>query len=196
MSLSKHSIRAIVFAVCSLFLSVAAHAQYRASIKGVVTDPQGAAVSGASVTLKNLETNQTQTATTNEDGIYNFNALPPSQYTLTVEKAGFKKKVLENVGVIAEQANALDVQLDVGEITQSVTVSGDSTPLIDTETANTVGRVDAQSIQKLPSFGRDVLKLTQLAPGMLADGSQAGGGDASRSARPGRRSRWQCKAFR
>jgi len=54
-----------------------AHAQYRASIQGVVTDPDGSAVSGAKVTLRNEETNQSQTATTNDEGIFNFNSLPP-----------------------------------------------------------------------------------------------------------------------
>src|SRR6266849_6679919 len=160
------------------FCAVSTYAQYRASIQGVVTDPDGASISGATVTLKNLETNQTQTATTDANGIYNFNALPPSTYSVTVEKTGFKKKVLENVGFIPEQANALNIQLDVGEVTQSITVSGDSTPLIDTETASLNGVVSANQIQHLPSFGRDVLKLAQLAPGSFADGSQgqAGGG--------------------
>jgi hypothetical protein len=141
MSLSKCSIRFVVFFVCVIFLSAAAHPQYRASIQGVVTDPQGAAVSGATLTLKNLDTNQTLTATTDENGIYNFNALPSSQYSVTVEKPGFNKKVLDKVGVIAEQANALNIQLEVGEVTQSITVSGDSTPLIDTQTASVSGTI-------------------------------------------------------
>src|SRR6266702_2359302 len=158
------------------FCALPAYAQYRASIQGVVTDPQGAAVSGATLTLKNLETNQQLTATADDNGIYNFNALPPSKYSLTVEKTGFKKKVLENVGVIPEQANALNIQLEIGEVTQSITVSGDSTPLIDTETASVNGVVSANQIQHMPSFGRDVLKLAQLAPGSFADGSQGGGG--------------------
>ncbi len=176
MSLSKHFIRAIVFSVCALFLVASAHAQYRASIQGVVTDPQGGIVSGATVTLINLETNQTQTATTSDQGIYNFNGLAPSKYSISVEKTGFKKKVLDNVGVIAEQANALNIQLDVGEVTQSVTVSGDSTPLIDTETANLSGTVNSQDFQRLPSFGRDPFQLLQLAPGAFGDGSQGAGG--------------------
>src|SRR5437667_9844775 len=108
MRLLKNFVRAIAFSVCILSMGVAAHAQYRASIQGVVTDPQGAVVSGATVTLKNFETNQTQTTTTNENGIYNFNALPPSQYSITVEKQGFMKKVLDQVGVNAEQANAVN----------------------------------------------------------------------------------------
>src|SRR6266403_835049 len=178
MSLSKLSLRAILLSACAVLFAAAAHAQYRASIQGVVTDPQGSVVSGATVTLKNLDTNQTLTATTDDNGIYNFNALPPSRYSLAIEKTGFKKKVLDNVGLIAEQANALNIQLEIGEVTQSITVSGDSTPLIDTQTASVNGVVSANQIQHMPSFGRDVLKLAQLAPGSFADGSQgqAGGG--------------------
>src|SRR5713226_9928551 len=151
------------------FCAVSTYAQYRASIQGVVTDPDGASISAATVSLKNLGTNQTLTATTDANGIYNFNALPPSTYSLTVEKTGFKKKVLENVGVIPEQANALNVQLEIGEVTQSVTVSGDSTPLIDTETASVTGTVSSNQIQHMPSFGRDVFQLLQLAPGVFGD---------------------------
>ena len=158
------------------FCALPAYAQYRASIQGVVTDPSGAVVSGVTVTLKNLDTNQTLTATTNDSGIYNFNALPPSRYSITLEKAGFKKKVLENVGVIPEQANAINIQLEVGAVNESITVSGDSTPLMDTETASVNGVVSGNQIQHLPSFGRDVLKLAQLAPGAFGDGAQAGGG--------------------
>ena len=139
MDLPKISLRALGLLVCMIVVMCPAYAQYRASIQGVVTDPQGDVVSGATVTLKNLDTNQTLTATTDESGIYNFNALAASKYSLTVEKAGFKKKVLESVGVIADQANAVNLQLEVGVVTESVTVNGDSTPLIDTETASING---------------------------------------------------------
>src|SRR5258708_11710676 len=159
------------------FCALPTYAQYRASIQGVVTDPDGATVSGATLTLTNLETNQKLTATTDGNGIYNFNALPPSKYSLTAEKTGFKKKVLENVGVIPEQANALNVQLEIGQVTEGIAVVGDSTQLIDTETASVNGVVSANQIQHMPSFGRDVLKLAQLAPGSFADGSQGQGGN-------------------
>src|SRR6202030_2812078 len=154
MSLSKLSLRAILLSACAVFFAAAALAQYRASIQGVVTDPQGSVVSGATVTLKNLDTNQTLTATTDDNGIYNFNALPSNKYSLTVEKAGFKQKVLDNVGVIPEQANALNIQLEVGQVTESITVSGDSTPLMDTETASVNGTVSSNQVQHMPSFGR------------------------------------------
>jgi hypothetical protein len=178
MSLTKYSIRAIVLLASVMVFAAAGYAQYRASIQGVVTDPQGAVVQGATVTLKNLETNQTQTATTDENGIYNFNALPPSQYLITVEKTGFKKKVLDKVGLIAEQANALNIQLDVGQVTQSVTVNGDDLPAIDTETASLSGTISSNQIQNMPSFGRDVFQLLRLAPGVFGDGAQGSGGGA------------------
>src|ERR1700738_4297404 len=108
MSLSRISLRFVLGLACITFFVLAAHAQYRASIQGVVTDPQGNAVSGATVTLKNIETNQTSTATTNDSGVYNFNSLPPSKYSITVESTGFKQNVLVDVGVIAEQANAVN----------------------------------------------------------------------------------------
>ena len=174
MSLSKHSIRAIVFALCALFLTVSVRAQYRASIQGTVTDSQGAVVSGATVTLQNEETGQTYKATSGDDGIFNFNGLPPSKFTLTVEKTGFKTKTIKGFGVIAEQANAVNVQLEVGQRTEAVTVNGDAVPLIDTETSNLQGTVKADTFQKLPSFGRDPFQLLQLAPGAFGDGSRGG----------------------
>jgi hypothetical protein len=176
MSLSKLFCRVTLLLSCLVLFAATVHAQYRASIQGVVTDPDGAVVSGVTVTLTNLETNQKQIATTDENGIYNFNALPPSKYSLTVEKAGFKKKVLVDVGVIAEQANAVNIQLEIGQVSESITVNGDSTPLIDTETSNLSGTVTSQDIQRLPSFGRDPFQLLQLAPGAFGDGAQGAGG--------------------
>src|SRR5271157_1545879 len=185
MNLCKLSFRFLITLAALLIVALTASAQYRASIQGVVTDPQGAVVMGATVTLKNLETNQTLTATTNEDGIYNFGALPPSHFSLTVEVAGFKKKVLEDVRVIAEQANALNIQLELGQVTESVTVSGDSMPPMDTETANVSGSVSSYQIQHMPSFGRDVFQLIQLAPGVFGEGGKGGGGGSKNL--PGKR---------
>ncbi len=176
MNVLKISLRALGMLICLTVVLCSSQAQFRASIQGVITDPQGQVVSGATVTLTNHETGQVLTTTTSDDGIYNFAGLGPSKYSITAEKGGFKKKTLDNVGVISEQANAVNVQLEVGDVTQSVTVSGDSTPLIDTETSNLQGTVTSQDIQKLPSFGRDPFQLLQLAPGAFGDGAQAAGG--------------------
>src|SRR5262249_26582539 len=176
MNLPKFFSRIIVFAVCVLTLAGAAYAQYRASIQGLVTDAQGEAIVGATVTLQNEETGVKQTTSSVEGGVYNFNALPPSKFTITVEKQGFKTKTIKGFGVIAEQATALNIQLEVGQVTESVTVNGEEAPLIDTETANLSGTVKASDIQKLPSIGRDPFQLLQLAHGAFGDGAQAAGG--------------------
>lgn len=155
---------------------VSAQAQFRASIQGTVTDPDGAIVAGAQLSLKDNGTNHVMTATSDNSGIYNFNALPADSFTLTASAAGFKQKVVENLHIIPEQANSVNVQLALGEATTSITVSGETEPTLDTETANVGATVSSNEIQHLPSFNRDVFTLTQLAPGVIADGSQGSGG--------------------
>jgi hypothetical protein len=161
---------------CVLLASPVVHAQFRASIQGTVTDPTGAVVQGATVTLTNLGINQVSTATTSASGSYSFHALPPDQFSLAIAAAGFKRKVIDHVQIIPEQPNNVNVQLQTGEATQSVTVEGDQAPALDTATASVNGVVSSNEIQHLPSFGRDVFQLAQLAPGSFGDGSQGGGG--------------------
>ena len=154
-------------------------AQYRASIQGVITDPTGAVVAGATITLTDKETNRTLTAVSDDSGIYNISALPPNRYTLTVERNGFKKKTLDNLSVIAEQANAVNVQLEVGQATETVNVSADLLPAIDTATAQITGTVNSRQIQALPSFGRDPFQLVRLAPGVFGDGARNDGSNTA-----------------
>ena len=176
MSRVHFTVRTVLSIACIFLFAVMAQAQYRASIQGVITDQQGAVVPGAKVTLRNLETGQATLAVSDERGIYNFNGLPPSKFSVTVEKEGFKKKEIESFGINAEQANALNIQLDVGQATEQVTVNGDAVPLLDTESANLGGEVQAQQFQQYASFGRDPFQLLQLAPGAFGDGSQSAGG--------------------
>ncbi|MBV9267375.1 MAG: carboxypeptidase regulatory-like domain-containing protein, partial [Acidobacteriaceae bacterium] len=165
----------VLVAICLLLFSQLGRAQFRASIRGTVTDPQGGAVAGATVTLENTDTGQKLVSTSDTNGIYEFNALSPSPYKLTAEAPGFKTKVLEKVAIIPEQPNALNLQLDVGEVQQTVTVSG-TTQALDTDTATLSGTITSNQIQHMPSFGRDVMQLVQLAPGMTGDGAQGSGG--------------------
>jgi len=172
---SNSAIRLVLLFFCALLWTTVAQAQFRASLRGTVTDAQGGAVANATVTLTNKDTNLKSVSTSDADGIYQFNALPPAPYQLTVEKTGFKKRQLEHVEIIPEQPNSLDLQLEVGDIQQTVTVS-DTTQALDTETANISGTVTSNQIQNMPSFGRDVFQLIQLAPGVFGDGAQGGGG--------------------
>ncbi len=164
-----------VLVVCALLWAPLARAQFRASLRGTITDPQGAAVTDAKVTLRDTNTNLSLVSTSDANGIYQFNALPPDPYSLTVEKAGFETKVLERVQIIPEQPNSLDVRLEVGQVKASVTVSG-TTYALDTETGNVSGTVTSDEVQHMPSFGRDVFQLIQLASGVFGDGAQGSGG--------------------
>lgn len=169
-------IRALLVVAIALLLGPAVQAQYRASIQGVVTDPTGAVIPGAKLTLTDNGTGKTQTRTSGPDGVYNFNALPPDIFTLTVEREGFQKKVLDHLKLIPEQPNAINVQMEVGAAAQTVTVNAGTEPAIDRETANTTMSIDSNEIQHFPTFERDVTQMVQLAPGTLADGAQSGGG--------------------
>jgi hypothetical protein len=172
----SHANRFFLLLISMTLFTGILQAQFRGSLRGTVTDPQGAAVPGAKATLVNTDTNFTLVSTSDANGLYQFNALPPAPYRLTVEAQGFTQKVLEHVQIIPDQPNALDVKLEVGQVQQSVTVS-ETTEALDTETANVSGTVSSNQIQHLPSFGRDVLKVAELAPGSFGDNSQASGND-------------------
>jgi hypothetical protein len=174
--------------LCLALFVPAAHAQYRAGLQGAILDPSGEIVSGATVTLVNLDTNKTTVVTSNADGTYAITNLPPGNYSLTIEKQGFTKKVLANVQIAAEQVQSVNVNLEVGQVSQTVTVTGDSTPPIDTETGQISGTLSANDIQKLPALGRDPFQLLRLAPGVFGDSAHDNGGgsqDTPGSAGPG-----------
>src|ERR1700751_2595961 len=124
MNLRKQLFRTTVVILFFAIFAAYTNAQYRAGLQGTVTDSQGAAVSGATVTLNSKDTNIPAKATTNDNGVYTINALDPGHYSLTVEKDGFQKKAYDDLQIAAEQMNSFDVELEVGQITQTVTVSG------------------------------------------------------------------------
>jgi hypothetical protein len=159
-----------------VLLAVPAHAQFRTSIQGVVTDPNAAVIPGATLTLTDLATNKTIVQTSNGEGIFNFNALPASHFTLVVEQQGFKKKILNDLQLIPEQPNALNVQLELGAVTQSVSVNASLTPSVDTETADNGRTISENEVEHMPIFQRDATGLIRTAPGVIADGAQGAGG--------------------
>lgn len=169
-------LRAASLILCILFSAILAQAQYRTSIQGVITDPSGAVIPGAKLTLINPATGEQQVRTSDDAGVFNFNALGATKFRLEAEKSGFQKKAIDNLTLIPEQPNAVTVQLQVGTEGETISVNAESAPLLDTETATVSGVVSSNQIQHLPSFGRDPLKLAQLAPGIFGDGSQGGGG--------------------
>lgn len=159
-----------------LIFTVTAQAQFRTSIQGVVSDPTGAVIPGATLTLTNLETNETTIRTSNEEGVFNFNALPAAHFNLLIKRDGFKKKALNDLRLIPEQENALNVQLELGAASETVSVDASLAPALDTETADNGRTISENEIQHIPAFQRDVTQLIQLTPGVQADGAQSAGG--------------------
>ena len=152
-------------------------AQFRASLQGTVTDPTGAVIPGATLTLTDMVNGHTQTSTSNGTGVYFLNALPADSFRLVVEAKGFASKTLTGVTIIPEQPNSLDIQLALGTTSESVTVDAGTVPAMDTTTANINGTITSDQIQHMPSFNRDVFQLASLAPGMFGDNSMSSGGN-------------------
>jgi hypothetical protein len=142
-------------------------------VVGTVTDPSGAAVPGATVTLTDTATNAERTAATNEAGRYNFPNVPPGNYNLTVSKGGFRMGKILNQAVVVGESRTLDVKLEMGETSQVVEVTATNTEL---QTMNsTIGNtVNASTLQSLPSLGRDVASFVTMQPGVSPDGSVGG----------------------
>jgi hypothetical protein len=178
MSKSKFS-SLLAIAVCILFITSTAFAQFNASLSGTVQDSTGAVVANATVTLLNLGTNQTQTVTTSGTGFYQFGQLSPAHYKLTATAAGFKAYSLNDISLAAETARGLNVSLTPGEATATVNVSADQAPILQTAGANIQTTIDSEAIAKLPTYGADPYELLRTAPGITGDGSRQANGNAN-----------------
>lgn len=140
-----------------------------AVLTGVVKDPTGAAVPGVKVTATNTDTNLTRDAVTDESGNYRIAALNPGPYRLDAEVTGFKKATVTGIVLEVAQQARVDVDLQVGEVTQSMEVVGQPT-VLNTE-SNLIGGVINQSrVTSLPLNGRNFMELTTLTAG-IAEGT-------------------------
>jgi hypothetical protein len=143
------------------------------SVSGTVTDSSGSAIPDAQVVLTSIATGASQTATTSGDGLYNFVNLNPGDYRLEVQKDGFKHYRREPVSIEVQQAYRIDPALEVGAVTQTVEVTGE-TPLL-TPTSSSLGQVvDERETNEIPLNGRNVFNLITLSPGAIAQGGAGG----------------------
>jgi Carboxypeptidase regulatory-like domain len=143
-----------------------------ASITGTITDPGGATIPGAKVTVRNLDTNSTRTITTLDNGYYALTQLPPGRYSLTAEQPSFRpyeqRDIVLQIGQLAE----INVQLQLGSEQQKVTVTGNA-PSIQTEDSSVGSVVDSATIVNTPLNGRlSIIGLMALAPGIQGAGAQ------------------------
>jgi len=162
----------ILLALCFAPLTWAQHGS-AGTITVTVVDPSGSVVQGAQLELRDLATNDTRRADTQEKGTYTFVNLSLGQYRLSVTKAGFQTQVFNGVVVEATKTTDIIANLRVGAVSETVEVSTNSAPLVET-TSSAIGTVvDMKQIEDLPIVGRDLTQMSQLVPGYtgtLADG--------------------------
>jgi hypothetical protein len=139
-----------------------------ATIRGTVTDPTGAVVSGAKVTVTNEATGLTRSAPSNSAGNYSFAELPVGSYRVEVETAGFKTAVRSKIAVNVADTRAVDVQLETGGVSEQVNVEV-AAVAVKTVGAEIAGVVNGEQVRELPLNGRNFLQLTLLQPGVTAN---------------------------
>jgi Carboxypeptidase regulatory-like domain/TonB dependent receptor-like, beta-barrel len=142
------------------------HAQVTGSVSGYVKDQTGAAVPGAKVTATLVSQSVSTSTTSNAEGFYQFTAVQPGLYTVTVEMTGFQKLTHTNVVVSVGQPVRLDLELALGRVTQAVEVSA-APPLVNTTSATASDLIDDRRIVDLPLNGRNVVGLAVTVPGVL-----------------------------
>lgn len=143
------------------------------SIAGMVVDSSGAAMPSAEVTLTNLGTAEKRTQTTGSDGLYSFVNLIPGTYRLEAKKEGFKTFARDPIQVQVQQAVKIDATLQVGTVTESVTVSGE-TPLLQPETSSLGQVVETRKANELPLNGRNIYTLAAISPSVVPQGNTTG----------------------
>ena len=152
-----------------------ARAQLTGRIKGTITDPSGAGVLSASVTVRNMETDVLRNAASEADGSYLFLALPVGPYEVKVSKSGFQDSTHGGIELNVNQEVNVDVRLQVSAAKAAVTVSADA-PIVNTSTSDVSGLVGAHEIKQLPLNGRSYDLLLPLNPGIVNFTSQKTGG--------------------
>jgi len=162
-------------AVVLAAVSPAIYAQIGTStITGRVIDASGAAVPNVSVVVVQKATNFTFPVTTNEEGIYRVPSLQPGSYRVTFESSGFKKSLRDDIELRTGDTLAVDMTMQVGQVTEQIEVSG-ATALLETETSATGTVVSGDTLYDMPLYQRYINSTLNLVPGMQSGGYAYGG---------------------
>ena len=140
------------FLLVALLLAPSAFAQSdRWSITGTVTDPTGAVIPNAKITATNLTTGEVRETTTSDQGTYTLPELKANPYRLSAEAAGFKTTTIESVQVAVQVIRRADFKLEIGEVTNTVNISADSAPVIQTDTAVRQTNITERQVREIRS---------------------------------------------
>ncbi|PYU22059.1 MAG: hypothetical protein DMG30_15895 [Acidobacteria bacterium] len=164
--------RSIVWVAVLILAAIPVAAQLpTGAILGTVKDSSGASVPGATVTVRNTDTNFTRTQMTEQDGSYRFPELPVGHYEIRAEAAGFRTETRTGLNLEVTQQGVINFSLQVGATTQQVTVSSEI-PLVNTQDSTLGGTVNEQSMAELPLNGRNYIDLALYKPGVNQDKNQ------------------------
>jgi Carboxypeptidase regulatory-like domain len=156
----------LCFIVASLIPALAGAQAVTGTILGRITDGSGAVVPGVTVTLTNTGTKLTRVVTTDSNGEYTAPSLPTGEYSVAAEISGFKTVTMSNIELGVDQHARIDVKLEVGALTESVTIAAGS-PLVQTSSSELGTTVSNEQIEALPLNGRNFVNLTRTVPGVL-----------------------------
>lgn len=177
---SQPFFRAVCAAILVAAFALSAAAQSnKGTITGTVTDPNGAVVKDAKVTVTNVATGESRDATTSDDGTYTIPALDPGVYRITVDASGFSQSIIEQVKLDTAARQAIDVVLTAGGVSGgTVTVTAEA-PLADTETSVRGDLITGKQVTDLPLTQRNFTQLAALSPGVTRPnlGLLGGGGN-------------------
>jgi hypothetical protein len=167
----------LALALClTLFWSAPAGAQVSgATMSGLITDPSGAGIPNANVSIKNTGTGEVREVPTNGDGFYSAPNLLPGKYEVTITAQGFNKLVQKGITLTVGEQQALNLGLKVGEVNQTVEVTAEP-PEVQTSSSTISSTVDARTVRELPLNGRDWTSLAALEPGVSSIQNQVGTG--------------------
>src|SRR6202022_2624410 len=166
-----------------LFAAVAAHSQVTgATLAGTVTDPSGATVPGAQISVKNNATGVTREVTSDSSGLYTVANVIPGDYEVRVSAKGFSTAKHSGVSLAVGQQQQLNFSLKVGETSQTVEVTG-AAPQIELTSSALTGQVESETVRELPLNGRDWTSLAPLQPGVNKIETQVSYSDSGRGAR-------------
>jgi hypothetical protein len=143
------------------------------SISGLVSDSSGGVIPGVQIDVTDIDRNVSFQTSSNESGFYLVTPLPPGRYRITAQSDGFRRYVLEPFPIATQQKAGLDITLEVGAVSESVTVTG-SAQLVESTNATLSGVVENKRIMDLPLNGRNVYALAALTPGVFARRPQTG----------------------
>jgi hypothetical protein len=161
----------LVVIVCLQFTATVSAQVVGATLSGTVTDPQGATVPNAKVSIKNLATAAVRDVMSNDDGLYSAPNLQPGPYEVTVSGQGFDTVVQKGLVLTVGAQETLNVVMKIGQVTQTVEVNS-TLPTVQTSSSTISATVDSETVRELPLNGRDWTSLATLEPGVTKVASQ------------------------